>query len=101
MFKRVEDWLKSRRVVREQSALVRKDNQKRVTFNGRTCPACGGENSAIALGSERQGFCWFEHSCGSYSPSASTWESAYEKWLKDPQKLPKNTGIKMYPPIGG
>jgi len=64
------------------------------------CPVCH-KYGVVAYGSSSQEFCWFEHSCGSFSPPGKDWDHAYALWEKSPEFIDPAHKHLMHPPCGG
>lgn len=82
-----------------EKAYVEEEKQERARqrAKGNACPMCL-EASLTPFGGRPT--CWWECTCGAYSPMKKTWEEAYEDaggW----QDVDPELNARMSPPIGG
>jgi hypothetical protein len=92
----------AQRITEAHDALVDAATAKREEIRKTArCPHCG--TVPQVLGSENQGFAWFEcWECGSYSKPASTWEEALTSWVEGEagnlEEQRRRTGVCRHPP---
>jgi hypothetical protein len=79
------------------NAIIENDKKLREEFRlqNHACPSCG-EPGLLPLGG--QGAYWIEHSCGAYSPIASSYAEALARpWVQ----VDSDINARMVPLIGG